>query len=240
LKSAGLLAALTLANCDVTHTLQAVSAAQTGCAPQDIEITDDEAGFNSRSWVAWCNSERYQCFGAGNTATCKSLAPKVEPRASAQTAEAPVRRVVPAWVDHELAACGVSAKFLGVPKDELHDVQTKVGLLKMTVATFELAGGKGALALSCSPEVRKKTTPVAGVLDGARDGMLQNIGAKLSDEREIIGGREVLFELGGEQGLAHLLWVNNRVVIATAMPLSTVGSVSAKRFVNSVQMSEER
>jgi len=48
-----------------------------------------------------------------------------------------------------------------------------------------------------------------------------------------------LFELGGEQGLAHLLWVNNRVVLATAMPLSTIGSASAKRFVSSVQLSDE-
>src|SRR3954469_22969353 len=86
LRAAGLLGALTLANCDATHTLQVVSAAQTGCAPQDIEITDDEPGFNSRSWVAWCNSERYQCFGAGNTASCKSLEPKVAPRASATQA----------------------------------------------------------------------------------------------------------------------------------------------------------
>jgi len=58
----GLAAALLLANCDVTHTLQVISAAQAGCSPQDIEITDDEAGFNSHSWVAWCNSDRYQCL----------------------------------------------------------------------------------------------------------------------------------------------------------------------------------
>jgi hypothetical protein len=56
---------------------------------------------------------------------------------------------------------------------------------------------------------------------------------------DIIGGREVLFELNGEQGLARLLWVNDRVVLATAIPLSLIGAASAKRFVNSVQLSEE-
>ena len=70
--------------------------------------------------------------------------------------------------------------------------------------------------------------------------MLKNIDATLSEEHEIIGGREVLFDLHGEQGLAHLLWLNHRVVLATAMPLSAIGPASAKRFVNSVQLSAKR
>ena len=56
--------------------LQAASAAQTGCAPDDIQITDDDPEFSSRSWVAWCNSERYQCFGTRNTISCKAAAEK--------------------------------------------------------------------------------------------------------------------------------------------------------------------
>ena len=79
------LVALFLANCDATHQLQAISAGQTGCAPEDIQITDDEPGFNSRSWVAWCNSERYQCFGARNTINCK-VAAKASPVAVTDSA----------------------------------------------------------------------------------------------------------------------------------------------------------
>jgi len=93
--------------------------------------------------------------------------------------------------------------------------------------------------VSSGPAQAKKLT-AASALDGARDGMLKSIGATLGNERDIIGGREVLFDLNGEQGLAHPLWVNDRVVLATAMPLSVVGAASAKRFVNSVQLSEER
>jgi len=238
---AALAAALLLANCDVTHTLQVISAAQTGCSPQDIEITDDEAGFNSHSWVAWCNSDSYQCFGAGNNASCKLMAPK-GPRSVAseasEAASAPAKRPALAWTDHELAACGVMAHFLGTPNDEQRDVRTKGGSVKMTLASSELGGGKAALVVSCGPAQTKKITAVSA-LDGARDGMLKNIGATLSNERDIIGGREVLFELNGEQGLARLLWVNDRVVLATAIPLSLIGAASAKRFVNSVQLSEE-
>ena len=70
--------------------------------------------------------------------------------------------------------------------------------------------------------------------------MLKSIDATFHDEHEIIGGREVLFDLHGEQGLAHILWLNHHIVLATAMPLSAIGSRSAKRFVNSVQLSENR
>jgi hypothetical protein len=110
----------------------------------------------------------------------------------------------------------------------------------MALALAEIREGKGALVVSCSPAPTKKPALAgARALDDARDGMLKNIGAKLSSEREIIGGREVLFELDGEQGLAHLLWVNKRVVLASAMPLSVIGPATAKRFVNSVQMTDE-
>ena len=229
-------AGLVLANCDATHTLQVVSAAQTGCAPDEIRITDDEPGFNSRSWVAWCNSERYQCFGAGNTASCKAPPPK--PADAPESA--PPKRAAVAWVAHEVPECGVSADFPGEPTDEASEVKTKAGPLKMSSAVFELSGGKGEVSVSCSPVLIKKgTVAISAMLDGARDGMLKNIGATLSEERDIIGGREILFDLHGERGLAHLLWINQRVVLATAMPLSAIGPKSAKRFVNSVQLSDE-
>ena len=230
-----MLAALFLANCDATHQLQVISAGQTGCAPDDIEITDDEPGFNSRSWVAWCNSERYQCFGARNTISCKAAA-KASPVAA--TDSAPPKRSAPVWVEHDLADCDVTADFPGEPKDESHEQQTKAGPVKVSSAMTELAHGAGELSVSCSAPF-KKMVPVSVVLDGARDGMLKNIDATLREEHEIIGGREVLFDLHGEQGLAHLLWLNHRMVLATAVPLSAIGPRSARRFVNSVQLSEK-
>lgn len=119
-RSAGLAvtaAALLLAGCDAAHQLQAASAAQTGCAPEDIQITDDDPEFSSRSWVAWCNSERYQCFGTRNTISCKAAAEK--PASPAAIAEAaPPKRTAPSWVGHGLPECGVSAEFPGAPKDQ--------------------------------------------------------------------------------------------------------------------------
>lgn len=237
LHGATIAAALLLANCDATHQLQVISAAQTGCAPQDIEITDDEPGFNSRSWVAWCGSERYQCFGARNNISCKAPA-KPAPESLASTISAPPKHSGPTWVAHEIPDCGVTADFPGTPKDETSDLQTKAGPLKLSSAMFVLPDAKGETSVSCTPAFSKKVV-VSAALDSARDGMLKNIGASLKAEHEIIGGREVLFDLHGEQGVAHLLWLNSRMVVATAMPLSAIGPKSAKRFVNSVQLTEE-
>ena len=231
-----MLAALFLANCDATHQLQAISAGQTGCAPDDIEITDDEPGFNSRSWVAWCNSERYQCFGARNTISCKAAA---KPSPVARSDSAPPKRSATVWVEHDVQDCDVTAEFPSEPKEESHEQQTKAGPIKISSAMTELDQGRGAFSVSCSVPLTR-TAPVSVVLDGARDGMLKNIDATLREEHEIIGGREVLFERHGEQGLTHLLWLNHRMVLAIAMPLSAIGPRSARRFVNSVQLSEKR
>ena len=225
-----------LANCDATAQLQAVSAGQTGCSPADITITDDEPGLGARSWVASCNSETYQCSNGGNAVHC-TAAHHTEPSPPPLPASAP-----PApskWVQHDLKACGVTAQFPKAPKEEAGKTKTSAGFEKTWTATTELADDRGAFAVGCG-EVMKKRVPADVVLDGARDGFLKNVGATLADERDILGGRELLFEVHGEQGLAHLWWVGNRVIVATALPLSGVGPAAAKRFVNSVELSASR
>jgi hypothetical protein len=226
--------ALPLAGCDATEQLQAISAGQTGCAPQDIRITDDDPGFNSRSWVAWCNNDRFQCFGTRGSISCRS-ALKEAPATTAGIP--PAQAAAPSWVSHELKACGIVAEFPSIPSEKTRELQTQRGSTELDLAQAELADGKGEASIACSGVVKKKVSDSV-TLDGARDGMLKSIGANLSKERDIIGGREVIFELGGEQGLAHLLLIHDRVVVATAMPLRAFGPSAAKRFVNSVELAE--
>jgi hypothetical protein len=223
--------ALPLTGCG-TAALQALSAGQTGCAPEDIRITDDDPGFNTRSWVAWCKNERFQCSGMRGSMSCKA-APKEVPAATA--AIPPTQVAAPAWVSHELKACGVVAQFPTAPTEQTQELHTPRGSTELNLAQAELAGGTGEASVACSGVVKKQASDTV-LLDGARDGMLKKIGATLSRERDIIGGREVLFELEGEKGLAHLLLIRDRIVVATAMPLSAFGANAARRFVNSVEL----
>jgi len=225
---------LSQAGCDATHQLQAASAAQTGCAPADIKITDDKPDFGSRSWAAWCNNERFQCFGTGNSLSCKAA---VDAEASTPTAP-PAPPPVPAiWVKHEVKGCGVVAEFPSTPRDELRELHTSRGSAPLALSMSELADGKGEASVACGSPAKKAISDAAA-LDAARDGMLKNIGAILTEERDIIGGREVLFELAGEHGLARLFWVHDRVIVATAMPVNAFGPKAAQRFVRSVELAE--
>jgi len=94
------------------------------------------------------------------------------------------------------------------------------------------------MSVSCSAQLLKKAS-AQGALDGARDGMLNRIGARMVKEREILGGREVLFELKNEQGMARLLFIDQRIVVVLAIPVSAFGSATAQRFLNSVELLHE-
>lgn len=224
--------------CDMTRSLQIASSGQTGCEPDKIAVSDDEQGFGTRSWVAACDDKVFQCSGVGNTVSCKPIGEE-QPAVQASTAPvvAPKQKAAPEWVTSQVGDCGIEAKFPATPKQQLGQVATKIGTVTTSEASFELADGAGVMQLTCSAAFEAKK-PAAVVLDGARDGMLQSIHAKLVKESEIVGGREVRFELEGEQGVAHLLWVRNRVVMAFAAPISAFGERASKRFVNSVQVSQ--
>ncbi len=74
----GLLALLALLGGGCT-TLAEVSAGQTGCAPEEIVVTDENSSWGARTWTATCNGTPYQCsaHGGGENSTPQvSCAPK--------------------------------------------------------------------------------------------------------------------------------------------------------------------
>jgi hypothetical protein len=65
--------------------VQGVTSGEIGCPAEDITITNDEPGFNERTWTAECNGRTYYCSAAGGgqgggVVSCKEStesAPKV-------------------------------------------------------------------------------------------------------------------------------------------------------------------
>lgn len=45
--------------------LESVTSGQIGCAESDITISNDEQGWNSRTWTAECHGKTYYCSGQG-------------------------------------------------------------------------------------------------------------------------------------------------------------------------------
>jgi hypothetical protein len=66
---------VTVSGCGyLTETRRQASAGQTGCAPERIEVSEEERA----AWVATCNGRRYRC-SAGADASCTPEAPGNEP-----------------------------------------------------------------------------------------------------------------------------------------------------------------
>lgn len=66
-----LLLPLAFLGCTSIGKMQAASAGPTGCAPQAIEISNHQSGFNSpETWEAKCENKKYMCTGFGFNVNC--------------------------------------------------------------------------------------------------------------------------------------------------------------------------
>jgi hypothetical protein len=81
----------TASGCASAFPVQGVTSGQIGCPEEDITITNDEPGFNERTWTAECNGRTYYCSAVGGghgggTVSCKEStdsAAKAAPPAAA-------------------------------------------------------------------------------------------------------------------------------------------------------------
>jgi hypothetical protein len=136
------------------------------------------------------------------------------------------------WLRFELTDCGIGADFPATPKATTQ--QQKVGKVSTSLTTAALdITGTGALQLACSGII-KSTKPVSVVLDGGRTGMLKSVSGKLLKETDIVGGREISFDVQGHLAVARLLWVGDRMVMALVVPVNGFGAEASKRFLDSV------
>lgn len=75
-----LLGVLTLTSCSTTGLYRGLASGQTGCAEEDIKVTDENSGGMSSvmTWTAECKGKKYRCSanrtalgGIGAQANCK-------------------------------------------------------------------------------------------------------------------------------------------------------------------------
>jgi hypothetical protein len=63
--AAALLVSLT--GCFGAEALQQVSSGYVGCPTDEVEISNDQPGFNQRSWDATCHGHLYHCAGVARS-----------------------------------------------------------------------------------------------------------------------------------------------------------------------------
>jgi hypothetical protein len=221
--------------------LASVSAGHIGCAPSQIEISDEDYGFNTASWTATCGDRVYTCSGVRNQVACTPWGGERSTRAAAASPapvaeaknEPPVRQTK--WVKQAIEECGIEAEFPSKPKLGSAETKNKRASFTTYTAVAEREN-EWALALTCARVEALKTTARPKLLDALRDSLLKTVSGELVSEREIIGGREIDFSAAGELARARLLVLDDRVVTATVSPASALNSARLSQFFRSVRV----
>ena len=223
--------------------LASVSAGHVGCAPSQIEISDEEIGFNSTSWTATCGERVYSCSGAQNQVACTPIGGEA-PKAPVAAAPAPAvtqsvaARAGTRWITQAIEECGVQAEFPSKPKLGSEETKTKTSTY-ITYSATASRGDESAMVLSCARVAELKTSRHAldgKLLDKIRDSVLKAVAGDLVSERDIIGGREIDFSVDGKTSRARLLVFDDRVVTATVSPVSAFGKARTAQFLRSVEL----
>ncbi|MFZ5896858.1 MAG: hypothetical protein ACOY0T_37725 [Myxococcota bacterium] len=232
------LVALPLFGC--AGSLASVSAGHVGCAPSQIEISDEVMGFSSTSWTATCGERVYTCSGAQNQVACTPLGGEQPKPAAAPPAPSLAQSPAPArthWVKQAIEQCGVEAEFPGKPKVSAEETKTKSGAF-MTYTATAAVENEWEVALTCArigalKSAKRPSGPK--LLDAMRDSVVKSVAGELVSEREVIGGREIDFSVDGQISRARLLVLDDRVVTATVSPLSALTTARLAQFFRSVE-----
>lgn len=191
----GALCALLLTGCGAQ--LRAASAGQIGCSPDEVVISDNHAGWGSRTWTATCRGEDYSCsaVATGNNTSqvnCAKMAATDGSAGGATSAPTTAAPAVTSEVGREL------------------DPATKETRVR---GKFQLGGGVQAVLVAAP---RSAPGKLAALVEGTSDGPLDQCrqlsalvnaqpfaGEGVESENRSVGsfGLHASFPVEGMQGL---------------------------------------
>jgi hypothetical protein len=231
--------ALSLAGCFGEGALKQASSGSVGCPSDEIEITNDEAGFNLRSWDASCRGHLYHCSGVAHGGiTCtedrSTRAEQAEAQAKAPQGVAPSAPAAPArtWTRFIASECGTSLLLPGTPAEARRVLKTKAGTVNIYDAHVEV--DDAIAGISCAALPGTAPINVGNAFDGARDGLLKDASATLESEQDIDLGdapaRDVRFTAEGVKGRARIILRARELVVMELVPLDAFSSTEVKDY----------
>jgi hypothetical protein len=161
------------------------------------------------------------------------LTPRPAGKASASAAPAPD------WKPYRYAADGFSASFPGEPEQDKQNVSTAAGTFELhTYATQDAA--VTLIAAVCNYGAAAAGKDPGAVLDGAKNGAINNVKAHLISEKKITLGANPGVEFEAESDTAHIsarLYLVGSTLYQTlvALPLNA-RYADTGRFLNSFQL----
>jgi hypothetical protein len=230
-----------LGGCFGAEALQQVSSGYVGCPADEVEITNDTAGFNQRSWDASCRGRTYHCSGVAKAGlSCvedrgPSSAGAAAPPAERDAQRREVSVLKHRWQRFAAKDCGVSVDLPGTPEERRPTVRANDSKVVAYAATVDV--DDGAVAVGCQSRP-KGATDENHLLDSVRDGALAEIGATFVSEFDVelagFNGRETQFVVGDQHGRMRVLLRNGKIVTMVLVPTGAFSKQEAGRFFDSL------
>lgn len=230
--------------------LKQASTGFVGCSASEIQITNDEAGFNQRSWDATCQGHVYHCSGVDKASmSCKedSATPVTrvaEPAAKAKAAtssRAASATSSHAWHRFVERSCGLSVLLPAAPKETERSARVRTGSIVTHVADVVLDDGQ--IAITCATLPGKGTFDAEKAMDAARDRALEDAGATFESEEDVtmdvLEGRDVRFSVGTERGRIRMLVRDRQLITLTMTPVTAFTSPEIRAFFESVTVADD-
>jgi hypothetical protein len=230
-----------LVGCFGAEALSQVSAGYIGCSANEIEITNDQPGFNQRSWDASCRGRTYHCSGVSRGGLACSEDRPSPLSVGAVAASPSIARPPPrSWKRFSATDCGITILLPGEPEEQRETVKTKAGPIKAYSGVVDV--GSGTVFVGCA-QTPRSVLGLEKTLDAARDGSLEQMGGALESEHDVaVGdfkGREVRFLVHGEHGRLRILRHGGQIVTMGVVPNKAFASAETVKFFETIDIAHE-
>ena len=123
----------------------------------------------------------------------------------------PVRAGAQTWAEYRPPGGGFSLEMPGQWNTEVMNIDTAVGQVKGYTATVEV-GSVGYMSMYIPyPPDAVRGRPIAGMLDGARDGAVANVHGRLRSEEKVMvdnhPGRQIIIDAPNDMVLVQKFFV---------------------------------
>lgn len=147
------------------------------------------------------------------------------------------------WIEHISDKGRFSVSMPGTPQKDIKNISSSFGILKMYTFAFEKPNIAYVVVYTDYPRSVVDNKDPEIMLDGARNGAMQNAGGRLLNEEFIefgeYPGRELKFEVKGGRGLgrAVILLADTRLYQVMAIGAKqSFPSKTVQKFIDSFEM----
>jgi hypothetical protein len=146
----------------------------------------------------------------------------------------PVRASAQTWVEYRPPGVGFALEMPGQWTSDVKNIETAIGSVKGYMVSIETDGRAYLSMYIPYPPDRVRGKPVPSILDGARDGAVENVHGHLRSEEQVtvgnFAGRQLVIDAPNDLVLVHKFFMMD----ATLVQAVVVGHPGVEKDPNTV------